>query len=213
MPPVSEPKPSRREQTRLAVRQRIMEEGRQLFAQKGYEAATMRDVAKATEYTPSALYYHFKDKAALMQAICSEDFLELSTRFQGALTSPDPLENIKRIGLAYARFALEHPNHYRLMFMTPHPHELSAEDELRKGDPNEDAYAGLHHLVTLALEQGLLRPELNDAHLVAQTYWAGIHGMVALELDKGCEHWIPWADVTVRIETMCDVLRLGFQRP
>lgn len=203
---------SRREQTRQAVRLRIMDEGRKLFAEKGYEAATMRDVAKATQYTPSALYYHFKDKAELMRAICSEDFLGLASRFQEAMTSANPLDNIKNMGRAYAQFALDYPNHYRLMFMTNYSLGPTEEDQTRKGDPDQDAYAGLHLLVTLAMEQGLLRPELTDAHLVAQTFWGGIHGIITLELDKGCEEWIPWSDVHARIDLMCDVLRRGFER-
>jgi AcrR family transcriptional regulator len=203
---------SRREQTRQAVRIRVMDEGRKLFAAKGYEAATMRDVAKATQYTPSALYYHFKDKAELMRAICSEDFLGLASRFQAAMTSTNPLENIRNLGRAYAQFALDYPNHYRLMFMTSSPLGPSEEDQRRLGDPDQDAYAGLHHLVTLAMAQGLIRSDLTDSHLVAQTFWGGVHGMITLQLDKGCDQWVPWTDIQARIDLMCDVLRRGFER-
>lgn len=208
----SKPNLSRREQTRQAVRVRIMEESRKLFAEKGYDAATMRDVAKATQYTPSALYYHFKDKEELMRAICSEDFLGLASRFQAALTSANPLENIRNMGRAYAQFAMDFPNHYRLMFMTPNRLGPTDEDRNRLGDPNQDAYAGLHLLVSQAMEQGLLRPELTDAHLVAQTFWGGVHGMITLQIDKGCEEWVPWTSIQARIDLMCDVLQRGFAR-
>jgi AcrR family transcriptional regulator len=208
----SKPKLSRREQTRQAVRVRIMDEGRKLFAEKGYEAATMRDVAKATQYTPSALYYHFKDKEELMRAICTEDFLGLASRFQASLTSSNPLDNIQNLGRAYAQFAMDYPNHYRLMFMSNYSLGPTEEDHQRMGDPSQDAYAGLHFLVTQAMEQGLLRPELTDSHLVAQTFWGGVHGMITLQLDKGCDAWVPWTDIHARIEMMCLVLRHGFER-
>ncbi|HJV48395.1 MAG TPA: TetR/AcrR family transcriptional regulator [Geothrix sp.] len=189
-----------------------MDEGRKLFAEKGYEAVTMRDLAKATQYTPSALYYHFKDKEALIRAICTEDFLGLAFRFREAITSANPLDNIRNLGRAYAQFALDYPNHYRLMFMSNYSLGPTEEDHQRMGDPNQDAYAGLHQLVTQAMAQGLLRPELTDAHLVAQTFWGGVHGMITLQLDKGCDHWVPWTDVQARIDLMCDVLQRGFQR-
>jgi AcrR family transcriptional regulator len=210
--PAAKPAPSRRDAARQAVRRQIMDAARQLFVAKGYEAATLRDLAKAIDYTPSALYYHFKDKAELMQAICEEDFQALGGHFQEALAGPDPLRNILAMGRAYARFAQEYPNHYRLMFMTSHPATLAPEAEQRKGDPEQDAYAALLHMVTLAMERGMLRPELRDPHLVAQTFWAGIHGVVTLELDKGCEDWVPWAGLEARVELLGEAMVRGLAR-
>jgi len=206
----AKPRVSRQEQARQAVRRRIMDEGRKLFAEKGYEATTMRDLAKATEYTPSALYYHFKDKAELMHAICSEDFAGLAAWFHAALGGTDPMENIQRLGHAYARFALAFPNHYRLMFMNAHP--PTEKDLDRQGDPSQDAYAALHHQVVTAIAQGRIRPELTDSHLVAQTLWAGFHGLITLNLEKGCDHWVPWTDMQARIDLMSDALLRGVRR-
>jgi len=62
------------------------------------------------------------------------------------------------------------------------------------------------------MEQGLLRPELTDTHLVAQTFWGGVHGLITLQLDKGCDHWVPWANIQTRIDLMCDVLGRGLER-
>lgn len=206
------PSSSRRDQARLVARQTIMEEARKLFVAKGYDAVTMRDIARATQYTASALYYHFKDKAELMMAICSEDFLKLAGLFQSALVHEDPLENIRSMGLAYARFGLANPSHYRLMFMSRGPVGLKDEDQIRQGDPSQDAYAALHHFVALAHQQGRLREGLDDTHLVAQTFWAGVHGTVSLALDKGDEPWVPWADLEQRLDLMADCLRRGMER-
>lgn len=206
------PSSSRRDQARLIARQTIMEEARKLFVAKGYDAVTMRDIARATQYTASALYYHFKDKAELMMAICSEDFLQLAQVFQSVLVHENPLDNIKSMGLAYAHFALANPSHYRLMFMSKGPVSLKMESALQQGDPNQDAYAALHHFVNLAHQQGLLREGSDDTHLIAQTFWAGVHGMVSLALDKGEEDWIPWASLEQRLDLMTDTLRRGMER-
>ncbi len=205
--------PSRREQARAEARVRILEEARKLFLERGYDAVTMRDVAKATGYTASALYYHFPDKAELIGSICREDFLNLAAMFQTVLVHANPLDNVQAMGRAYGRFALEHPNHYRLMFMARVPVAPTEEDQARMGDPAQDAYAALHHFVAQAHAQGLLREGMDDTHLVAQTFWAGIHGMVSLELDKGCEQWLPWADLDRRLDLMIATLRAGLSRP
>ena len=76
-------------------------------------------------------------------------------------------------------FAIEYPNHYRLMFMTPQPPGMRAEDSrIRRGNPEEDAYAFLRATAAEAIATGRLRPELADADLVSQMVWAGTHGVV-----------------------------------
>src|SRR5438067_11335330 len=93
-----------------------------LFVHHGYEAVTMRQIAKKIEYTPTAIYFHFKDKEELLKELCGQDFLKLAGVFQDLGKVRDPLQRLYQLGLAYMDFGLEFPNHYRLMFMTPHPH-------------------------------------------------------------------------------------------
>src|SRR4051794_38769779 len=111
----------RREREREQVRTKILNAARELFVSEGYEAVTMRKIAQRIEYTPTAIYFHFKDKAALVRELCGVDFLILAKKLVGLEKIDDPLEKLERIGYAYVEFALEHPNHYRLMFMTPLP--------------------------------------------------------------------------------------------
>ena len=111
----------RREREKERVRGRILDAARELFARDGYDAVTMRKIAEAVEYSPTAIYLHFKDKESLVRELCIADFDSLARSFQRIAREPDPLERLRRAGLAYADFAVEHPNHYRLMFMTPHP--------------------------------------------------------------------------------------------
>jgi AcrR family transcriptional regulator len=55
------------------MRQRILQEATHLFTRSGYNAVSMREIAAACgDITKAALYYHFKDKEALMVAILSE---------------------------------------------------------------------------------------------------------------------------------------------
>ena len=71
----------RRERERAGVRRRIMAAARRLFAAQGYEAVSMRRIADAIEYSPTAIYLHFRDKHALVREICAADFAALAVAF------------------------------------------------------------------------------------------------------------------------------------
>lgn len=204
----------RREREREEVRTKILDAARELFATQGYEAVTMRKIAERIEYSPTAIYFHFKDKESVLREICEADFLTLAQELVVIAKVADPIERLRAAGLAYAEFGLSHPNHYRLMFMTPHPHHEEEDDraDRHKGNPEEDAYAFLRGAVAEAVAAGRLRPELSDADLVAQTLWAGMHGVVSLQCAKADDPWVNWHDASGRTRTMIDTLIRGMVR-
>ena len=63
--------------------------------------------------------------------------------------------------------------------------------------------------VAESLQAGVFRPELQDAEMVAQTLWAGVHGMVSLEITKQSGEWIEWRSVEQRCDFMLEVLFRG----
>jgi AcrR family transcriptional regulator len=198
---------ARREREREAVRAKILDAARELFAAHGYEAVTMRKIAERIDYTATALYTHFADKESLLRAVCDEDFRALRSAFERIARLPDPVERLRRIGQAYVGFALEHPNHYRLLFMTAHPpHEPTS---IEKGDPDQDAYAFLRATVAEALAAGRLGGRHDDAELVAQVLWSGVHGVVALHMTHADDPWIEWRPLKARAQVMVDVLIHG----
>lgn len=204
----------RRQRERDAARAQILDAARELFAAHGYDAVTMRKIAARIEYSPTAIYLHFKDKRAVIHALCEADFLALAVSFRRIARIADPIARLRAAGRAYARFALTHPNHYRLMFMTSHeehgPHEGGA---IEKGNPELDAYAFLKSTVAAALAAGQLRPEYRDLDLVAQVVWAGMHGAVSLLIAKRSDPWVSWRSEKKVIGGMLDVLVGGLVRP
>ena len=202
----------RRERERDEVRTKILDAARDLFATEGYESVTMRKVAEKIEYSPTAIYLHFADKDTLLRELCEGDFLTLAKQFQRIAKVDDPLERLRRIGLAYTEFAIDHPNHYRLMFMTPHPKlEPKGEPLARRGNPEEDAYAFLVATVKEALEKKRLRPHLKDAELVAQIVWAGVHGVVSLQIAKCNDPWIEWRPLKKTAALAIDAMLAGLE--
>jgi AcrR family transcriptional regulator len=203
----------RRAREREEFRQTILDTARELFIAHGYEGVTLRKIAEAIEYAPGTIYGYFKDKDDLIRALCVADFEAFERSFPRQFTSTDPIEALRAIGTAYVRFALEHPNQYRLMFMTPKPpalKELDDETLAKKGDPARDGYALLKQVVQMAIDADLLRKRFHAAELVAQTLWAGVHGMASLEIAMGGDPWLQWSPREERINAMLDALLWGF---
>jgi AcrR family transcriptional regulator len=164
----------RREREREEIRRKILDAAREQFATEGYEKVTMRGIADAIEYSPTTIYHHFEDKDDVVRCLCDEDFGRLLQAFEAVEPPEDAVEWIRQIGLAYARFGLAHPNHYRFMFMTPAKAHLKQEGVLRTA-------------VAKAMEQGRLRGDDIDA--VAQVLWSSLHGAVALLTTLEPEMW------------------------
>jgi len=200
----------RREREKLETREKILDAARELFIAEGYDGVSMRKIADKIEYSPTAIYVHFKDKDELFLEICHEDFRRLAHTFLAIGQIPDPVERLRKIGHAYIEFGMKNPNHYRTMFMTPHPPILDQEKALEgRGNPEEDAYEFLRATVAEALKAGAFREEFKDVELISQTMWAGVHGVISLNISKSDDPWVPWRSLKRRTDTMLDVMLNG----
>ncbi len=197
---------------REKLRTRILDAARSLFVERGIEAVSMREIAKKINYSATTLYHHFADKEALLQAVCDEDFLALASGMREVIQIPDLIARIRALCTGYAQFALQHPNHYRLMFMTPRaPCNLDI-TQIQQGNTEQDAYAQLKLVVQEAFDASLFKPELTDFELIAQTLWASTHGVCSLEIALGHETWIQWTNIEPRLSLMQSALLHGLLR-
>lgn len=199
----------RREREKAELRDKILVAARELFVEEGFDAVTMRKIAERIEYSPTALYLHFETKDEILRVLCDEDFRALAGHFAGIAALPDPIERLRAAGHAYVQFGLQFPNHYRLMFMTPHPRQEAEESAIAKGDPDQDSYAFLKGILAECVELGLFRPELQDVELLAQVVWAAVHGVVSIEIAKCNDDWVDWRPFAVRADFLLDALLNG----
>ena len=201
---------ARRERQKAETRQAILNAARELFVADGIEATTMRAIAVKIGYTPTAIYHHFRDKQALIEELCAEDFGALGQAMYRIGRIENPVERLRRLGLAYADFALDNPSQYHFMFMTEYRH--GHPDGAGHGKPDKDAYEFLLATVTEAIDSGALRPELSDPHEVAQMMWSGVHGIVSLYFTHCGDPHIQWRAPRETVRTMTDVLIRGSVR-
>ena len=203
----------RREREKLETRDLILDAARELFVSEGYDGVSMRKVAEKIEYSPTAIYVHFADKEALFRELCHRDFEKLAHAFQSEALPLDPVERLKHIGRTYVEFGIHYPNHYRLMFMTPHcPSELDDHDWEVRGNPEVDAYALLKYTVQQAIDAGVFAKIHRDAELISQTLWASVHGVISLHIAKQFDAWVDWRPLAERVELMLDAVVDGLRK-
>jgi AcrR family transcriptional regulator len=207
---VLSPSKQRREEEKLATREKILEAARDMFSEVGVEATTMRAIADRIGYTATAIYYHFKDKDALLLELCHRDFSQLGHLIAQAGSIKDPIERIRRTGLAYVEFGLTNPAQYKFMFMTDHRAVHPEEVGLPKGNPEEDAYAFLQQCVADAINQQRIRPELcEDPNRIANMLWSCVHGVVSLHMIKCHDHYVEWGDPRELAKVMVETVIRG----
>lgn len=106
---------ARSEETKLA----ILTAAGKLFAERGYDTVTMREIASAAGCSHTAIYIYFKDKEALLQQLSTGPLQSLQARFESALANPalSPEERLRLLTREFIRFCLMHRNLYRVFFM------------------------------------------------------------------------------------------------
>ena len=166
------------------ARERILKAASRLHRKHGLEAVSLRAVAADVGVTPMAIYRHFRDKDALVAALVEAGFARWEEYLAKAVTASTPLEIIERSLLAYAEFALDEPNVFRLMFLTVRPSIPAAPASLASS-PSPSAQA-LIVAMHRAIEAGVVVRD-DPAELILLC-WATIHGLIALHFSGRFGH-------------------------
>jgi AcrR family transcriptional regulator len=86
MPPPPQPIPATEERSH-----EILASIRQAFAEKGFDGASMQDLARAAGMSVGNFYRYFPSKAAIVQAMCGYDLAEIQSEFAQIQTSDKPM--------------------------------------------------------------------------------------------------------------------------
>lgn len=167
------PRAKRGEGERL--RDEILAAASELLLKTGSEdAVSIRAVADAVGVTPPSIYLHFADKDQLLVAVCELQFQRFDEFVEAAVGAGDPMSRLMRRGAAYVRFGIEHPEHYRILFMS-RPNSVTAARPVR-------AVSGFDHLVenvVACIEAGAISSE-HDPLVAAMGLWVMVHGVTSL---------------------------------
>lgn len=151
----------------------LLDEALRMLAARPDGEIGLREVARATGVSPTAVYRHFPDKETLMAALAARGFAQLAEAQQAAAARhAQPGDAFRATGQAYVHFALAHPALFGLMTRYMHSaHAPGCAD-------NPSARLLLDQIAALA------GPDADPAQLqiTALQAWALVHGLAVLML-------------------------------
>ncbi len=174
------------------------------------EAVSIRAVADAVGVTPPSIYRHFPDKSHLLFEVCGRSFAVLDDVITHTAVSDDPFETLDAVARAYVHFGLDHPEHYRIMFMSRV--DLTPEDPGEQMILTSAGFGRVKDTCELALATGRVRPSVaaGGSTAMAMLVWSQVHGLTSLLIAKPSA---PWPDLDAMIELLVDVTHHGILGP
>ncbi|WP_327117780.1 TetR/AcrR family transcriptional regulator [Streptomyces sp. NBC_01341] len=137
------------------------------IGQDGPDALSLRDLARRAGVSHAAPAHHFKDRTGLLTAVAAEGYALFADALAGA-------QDLRERGVAYVRFAAEHPAHFQVMFRP----ELHRADDpallAAKARATDELRAGVGELPDAAHGE--------DARLAGIAAWSLAHGFATLLL-------------------------------
>jgi AcrR family transcriptional regulator len=114
------------------TRERIFSAAKAVLEREGVTGLTIRKVATRAKLSPMALYRHFADKDALLNALVEEG-LDAWEKMVGALRAEDPIDWIYELQETFLDFALTQPHLFDAAFFLPAPNARQYPDDFVAG--------------------------------------------------------------------------------
>jgi AcrR family transcriptional regulator len=159
------------------LRNALLNAAEQQLQAQGPDRLSLREVARKAGVSHTAPYRHFKDKAALLQALAGRGFIRLHAAIEAAAAAVPhgPERQLIAAGIAYVRLAVDKPAITQLMFS-------GAPGAARTGGPADmtgaAAFTALQDIIEAGIEAGVFRQrEPRELALVA---WTSMHGLAML---------------------------------
>jgi AcrR family transcriptional regulator len=158
-------------------RRRAIEVAMRLFAEDGYDAFSLRTLARELGVSHTTPYRYFDGKGEIFSIARAESFRRFGAFLRQRLEASNvPADRLRILARAYFDFAKQQSVAFRLAFELGQREE---EDGRVVDEAAAEAWAVLVSVVAEAVHAGELDGE---PEVIAHTLWAGIHGVAALEL-------------------------------
>jgi AcrR family transcriptional regulator len=153
----------------------ILAAARDLLAEGGLEALSMRAVASRIGLSATAIYHWFDSKETLVDRVVTHGF-ERSEAYLWKAIDHLPAGSIERfaaLGEAYIRFAMENRQYFKIIFAIQPDAPRQIDDV-----PGKGGYRVLRRCVVEAMEAGNIRKA--DPDVVVLYLWSLVHGLVTI---------------------------------
>src|SRR3984957_8470431 len=177
----------RRGEEKERRRAEILDAAQALYAEKGWDALTVDQVARTPRLSRALVYVYFRDKEELLFAIGERALHLLRDRFvEAAGRHPRGLDQIEAIGRAYMAYAYEFP-HYFDFCSRFHAHSMAVDPGSHEGAcaaAGDEVLATVVGAITRGIQDGSIRSDVGQPTLFAVTLWAFTHGLIQLAMAK-----------------------------
>jgi len=113
-------------------RERIFAAAKAVLDREGLPGLTVRKVADHAGFSPMAMYRHFADKDALLNALMDDGFAAWE-KIARSIRASDPIEWFTALGEAFLEFALTEPHRFDAAFFLPAPRARQYPDDFVAG--------------------------------------------------------------------------------
>lgn len=161
---------NRRQAAKVRTRGKVMASARALFSERGYDPATIRDIAKGAGMSTGAVFANFQDKAELFEAVLAEDLARVTSEMRaGAESEGAPSRRILAALTAGYRATLDDLPLIQAVVARGWFHPADAE---RRARESVKALSGLmDELLAAAAARGEIARDV-DQRLLAEMIWS-----------------------------------------
>jgi AcrR family transcriptional regulator len=147
-------------------RQRILEQARKMLAAGGFEALNLRDLAEVSEVTVPTLYNLIGNKTEILKALVLNAFAEYEAEMDGKTPLTEDLPAL--MVSTFTDLIHRDEDYYRATVLASERVELEADDHRDYGYKRGPLRRYARHLCQTAVEEGLLRGDIDQGLLVEQ---------------------------------------------
>ncbi|MGD8188519.1 TetR/AcrR family transcriptional regulator [Brevibacillus ginsengisoli] len=200
---------SRQEIRAEETKQAILLAAQQLFAVRGYDSVTMREIAKAAGCSHTTIYLYYKDKEALLHQLSMEPLTALQEQLKSITLIQDlpAVGRLKSFSLTFIQFCLLNRNMYSLFFMAKSSRVDEQEPALEVQKIRNNLFALMRQGV-----QDYVGDQIDEEQLLAYTriYFFLLNGVITtyLQSTESCEQLME--RLTPTFELAIDVMLSGF---
>ncbi|MBE0477303.1 MAG: TetR/AcrR family transcriptional regulator [Coriobacteriia bacterium] len=161
--------------TEPTTRDRILECAEELFGRRGYDAASIADIAQACGVSTGLIYYHYTDKESLLRALVERAGTLFGPPTRTALEGEgSPTERLAAFIEARVRVTLEHHNLVRILMRPMTDPEGALAGEVLAGI--SQSIQAIASVIAEGIETGEFEPV--DPYLAAESLFALLHTRV-----------------------------------
>ncbi|KPA21687.1 DNA-binding transcriptional repressor FabR [Shimia sp. SK013] len=186
-------RPPRSESDIAEYRSKIAKQALAIYRAEGFDAVSMRRLAKEVGCAPMTIYAHFEGKHDILRYLWADVLADMSSEIQGKLERIDaPAERLQMAAQTFVSYWVDHPDHFRLVFMS---------NDVTRSDVSTfvmDEETLAHFQMFSDLVQDILQ---NESNVKASTDTL-ISGMIGIALCLNTIRDYPWTDVKMMTDRL-----------